>query len=224
MTLMANTSILHNSSGYRCPIKTGIPPLGSPHREHSFGPLNVPFAPFSRSLLHTFTLERNFERLTILQVTLGYRYAIIKQIPRLDYPHRELSFGLLNVPFAPFSRSFLHSCTLGRNFEPLTILQVTLGYRHVITKRIPRLDFPHREHSFGLLYVPFAPFSRSLLHTSTLGRNLEPLTILQAILGYRHAITKWIPWLDSPPLGHSLEPLNIPFAPFSGCSFSLICI
>jgi len=168
MTLMANTSILHSSSGYRCPIKAGIPPLGSPHREHSFGPLSI--------------------------------------------------------PFAPFLRSFLHSCTLGRNFEPLTILQVTLGYRHVITKRIPPLDFPHREHSFGLLHTLFAPFSRSFLHTFTLGRNFEPLTILQAILGYRHAMAKWIPRLDFPPPGHSLESLNVPFAPFSGFSFSLICI
>ena len=61
MTLMVNTSILHSSSGYRCPIKAGIPLLGSPHREHSFGPLYLPFARFSRSLLHTFTLGRNFE-------------------------------------------------------------------------------------------------------------------------------------------------------------------
>jgi len=198
MTLMANTSILHNSLGYRCPIKAGIPPLGSPHREHSFGPLEVPFAPFSRSLLHTFTLGRNFEPLTILKVTLGYRHVITKRILRLYCPHREHSSGPLDVLFAPFSRSLLQTFTLGQNFEPLTILQAILGYRHEIAKRIPRLDSPHQGPSCGPSDVPFGPFPRSLLHTFTLGRNFEPLTILEAVLGYRHAITKRIPRLDFP--------------------------
>ena len=129
MTLMADTSILHNSLGYGCPIKTGIPLLDSPHQEHLYETLNVPFAPFPRSLLHTFTLRQNFEPLTILQVTLGYRHTITKQEPPLDPPHREGSFGPLMVLFAPFWRSLLHTFTFGRNFDTLTILQVTLGYR-----------------------------------------------------------------------------------------------
>jgi len=147
------------------------------NREHSSEPLNVPFTPFSRSLLHTFTLRQKFEYLIILGVTLGYRHAISKGILQLDYPHREHLFEPFDIPFTPFSRSLLHSFTLGLNFEPLTILQVTLSYSYAIAKQIPPLDSPHLEHSFEALNVPFALFSRSLLHTFTHWRNFEPLTI-----------------------------------------------
>ena len=40
-------------------------------------------------------------------------------------------------------------------------------------------------------------------------------------LGYRHAITKWIPELDSPHREHSFEPLNVLFAPFLGLLASI---
>jgi len=80
-----------------------------------------------------------------------------------------------------------------------------------MVKRIPGLDPPHREHSLEPLNVLFAPFSRSLLYTFTLGRNFEPLTISHDYFGYRHAIDKWIPALDSPHREHSLEPLNVRF-------------
>ena len=144
MTLMADTSMLRDSSGHRYWIKPGRRPLDFPHWEHSFEPLHVPFAPFSRSLLHPFTLGQNFEHLTISGGYLGYRHAIAKRIPPLDYPHWECSFGLLKVPFALFSRSLLHTFKLGWKFESLTIPQVTLGYRHAIAKQIPPLDPPYR--------------------------------------------------------------------------------
>ena len=41
--------------------------------------------------------------------------------------------------------------------------------------------------------MPFALFSRSIVSTFTLGRNVELLTTVYDILGYRHAITKWRP-------------------------------
>jgi len=60
----------------------------------------------------------------------------------LDPHHREGLFEPLNVLFAPFSRSPFPTSTLGRNFEPMTILDDYLGYRHGINKRIPALDSP----------------------------------------------------------------------------------
>ena len=142
-------------------------------------------------------------------------------IPGLDSPHREHSFELLNVPFAPFSRSILYTFTLGRTFAPLTISCVYLGYRYAITNRISGLDSPHRYHSFDLLNVPFALFPRYLLYTFTLGQTFEPLTILYVYLSYRHAITKWIPGLDSPHRYHLSEPLDVPFAPCLGLLASI---
>ena len=90
-----------------------IPGLYSPHREPSLEPLHVPCELFSRSLLHNFTLGPIFEPLTSLYVCLSYRYPIATWIYGLDSPYREHSFGVLNVPFAPFSRFFLHNLTLG---------------------------------------------------------------------------------------------------------------
>jgi len=119
-------------------------------------------------------------------------------LPELDSPHRERSFEPLNVLFALFSRALIHTFTLGWNFGPLTISPDYLGYRHAIVKRIPGLDSPHRAHSLESLNVLFVPFSRPLIHTFALGRNLEPLTILQDYFVYGHAIDKWIPGLDSP--------------------------
>ena len=206
---------LDSYSGYRHVIIKRIPGLDFPHWEHSIELLNVPFAPFSRFLLHTFTLWRNFEPLTFLDGYLGYSNVIIKQIPGLDSPYREHSIELLNVPFAPFSRFLLYTFTLWRNFEPLTFLDNYSGYRHVIIKRIPGLDSPYRRLSFEPLNVPFAPFSRFLLHTFTLWRNFEPLTSLDIYSGYRHAIIKRIPGLYSPYQEHSFELLNVQFAPFS---------
>jgi len=217
-------TILQVTLGYRHAIAKRIPPLDSPHWEHPFGLLDILFPLFSRSFLYTFTLGRNFEPLTILQVTLDYWYAIAKRIPPLDFPHRQCSSGLPNVPLAPFSRSLLHTFTLGQTFEHLTILQVTLGYRYAIAKGILPLDFPHWEHSSGLLNVLFAPFSRSLLHTFRLEPNFQHLNISGDYLGYRHAITKRILPLDSPHQEHSLEPVNVLFAPFLGFSFSLSCV
>ena len=215
ITLRVDTSVLRDISGYRWPIRAGIPPLDSPYREHSFEPLNVPLAPFSRSLLHTFTLWRNFEPLTFLDSYSGYRHAIIKRIPGLDSPYQGRAIGLLNVPFAPFSRPLLYTFTYGRNFEHLTSLDSNSGYRHAIIKRIPGLGSPYGEHSFELLNVPFAPFSRFFLHTFTLWRNFEPLTFLDDYLGYSNVIIKQIPGLYSPYREHSIELLNVPFAPFS---------
>jgi len=99
--------------------------------------------------------------------------------------------------------------TLGWNFEPMTISHDYLGYRHAIYQRILALDSPHRGHSLEPLNILFAPFSRPRIHTFTLGWNFEPLTILHDYLGYRRAINKLIPGLDSPHREHSLEPLNV---------------
>ena len=192
-----------------------IPPMDSLCRDHSFEPLNVPFAPFLSYLPHTFTPGRNFGPLTPSQNHSGYRRAIVKRIPRLDSPPQDHSLETLNVPFEPFSRSLIHTFTLGRIFESLTLSMNYSGYRHAIVKRRPGLDSPPRDHSLETLNVPFAPFSRLLIHTFTLGWIFESLTISQNYSGYRHAIVKWIPGLDSPPQGHSLEALNVPFAPFS---------
>jgi len=62
----------------------------------------------------------------------------------------------------------------------------------------PGPDSPHHEHSFQLLNVPFALFSRLVLYTFTFGQIFELLTILYVYLGYRHPISMWIPGLDSP--------------------------
>jgi len=85
---------------------------------------------------------------------------------------------------------------------------------HPISMWISGLDSPHPGSSFEVLDFPFAPFSRSILCTLTLGQIFEPLTISYVYLGYRHLIGKWIPGLDSPHPERSFEPLNIPFAPF----------
>jgi len=45
-----------------------IPGLEYPDPEHSFEPLNVPFASFSSSILYTFTHGRTLERLTLSYV------------------------------------------------------------------------------------------------------------------------------------------------------------
>ena len=94
-----------------------------------------------------------------------------KRISELDSPHREQSLEPLNVLFAPLSRYHSHTFTLGRNFELLSISLNYTGYRYAITKRIPALDYPHREHSLESFNVPFEPFSGSLLHTFTLEQN-----------------------------------------------------
>ena len=83
--------------------------MDSPRRGHSFEPSNVRFAPFSRSLVHTFTLGQNFGPLTIRNDSLGYRHAIVKLIPGLDSPYQEHSFGPSNAQFAPFSRLLLYT-------------------------------------------------------------------------------------------------------------------
>ena len=110
-----------------------------------------------------------------------------------------------------FKVTSLHLQTLAQFWSPLTIPCHIIGYRHAIIKLIPRFDFPHREHSWELLNILCAPFSRTLIHTFTLGWNFEPLTIWPDYLGYRHAIIGQIPGLDSPPREHSLEPSNIRF-------------
>jgi len=145
-------------------------------------------------------------------------------MPPLCPPYWEHSFGLLNIPLAFFSRSLLHTFSLGWNFEHLTISGDYLGYRHAIGRWMPQLDSPHWELSFGQSNVAFAPFPKSFLHSFTLGQNFEPLTILQAILGYMHGIAKQIPRVNPSPPGNSLEPLNVPFAQFLGFSFSLFFI
>ena len=58
------------------------------------------------------------------------------------------------------------------------------------------------------------PFSRSLLYTFTYGENFLLLTITSGTLGYRYAITEWIPRLDSLPSGYSNQPLNVLMATF----------
>ena len=137
------------------------------------------------------------------------------QIPLLDSSCRKHSFDIFNVPFAPFSRSFSYTFTPAQNFGTLTISWNHLGYRHVIVKWIPGLDSPSRHRSLETLNVPFASFSRPLSYTFTPGQNFAPLSISWSYSGYRHAIAKWIPGLDSPSQGHSFEPLNIPFASIS---------
>ena len=64
LTAEANTDTLRDISGYRPPIVMQIPPMDSLRRDHSFEPLNVPFAPFLSYLPHTFTPGRNFGPLT----------------------------------------------------------------------------------------------------------------------------------------------------------------
>jgi len=61
--------------------------LYSPHHEHSFELLNVPFALIPRSLLSTFILGLIVERLTISYKYSSSRNAMIKEIPWLDSPH-----------------------------------------------------------------------------------------------------------------------------------------
>jgi len=61
--------------------------LHSRHRECSSEALNIPFALFSRSLLHPFTLGQNFESLTISDDSLGNRQAIVKRIPGSHSTH-----------------------------------------------------------------------------------------------------------------------------------------
>ena len=90
-----------------------------------------------------------------------------------------------------------------------------LSYRHPIVIRIAPLDSSCREHSFETFNISFAPISRPLSHTFTLGWNFEPLTLSWNYLGYRHAIGKRLPGLDSPSRDHSLETLNVSFAPVS---------
>jgi len=68
-----------------------IPGLDSPHREHPFVCLNVPFALFSRSMLYTCTLRQIFERLPISGVSLGYKHPIGNWIPGLDSRYQEHS-------------------------------------------------------------------------------------------------------------------------------------
>jgi len=195
--------------GYRHSIIKRIPRLDSPHRGHSLEPLNVLFAPFWRPLIHTFKfkLGRNFGPLIIWHDYLGYRQAINRRIPALNFPHQEHSLEPLNVLFAPFSRPLIHTFKfkLGRNFGPLIIWHDYLGYRQAINRRIPALNFPHQEHSLEPLNVLFAPFSRPLIHTFTLGQNFGPLIIWHDYLGYRHAINKRKPGLDSPQRERSLE-------------------
>ena len=76
-------------------------------------------------------------------------------------------------------------------------------------KWLPGLDSPHRDHPLETLNFPFAPFSRSLIHTFTLVQIFEGLTISYDYSGYGHAIDTWIPVLDSPRQWHSLAFLNV---------------
>jgi len=161
-------------------------------------PLNIPFAPFSRYLLYSSILGRSFEHLTLSHNHPGYRPAITKLILGLDSPHERHPLQSSNVPFAPFSNLFLYTFTLGGNFDCLTISPDYLGYRHAITKRIPGIDSHHPERSSESLNVPFGPFSRTFFYTFTLGLNCELLTNLYDILGYKQAIARCGPLLDSP--------------------------
>jgi len=188
-----------------------IPGLDTPCQEQSLEPLNIPFALFSRYLLHSSTLGRNFEHLTLSHNHLGYRPAITMLILGLDSPHQRQSLQSLNVPFAPFSKPFPYTSTLGGNFDCLTIAPDYLGYRHAIIKQLPGLDSPHRERLSESLKIPFGPFSRAFFSTFTLGRNFELLTNLYDILGYRQAIARWRAQLDSPHWGLSGELLKVSF-------------
>jgi len=157
-------------------VKTEIPPLDSPHHEHSSKLLNLTFALFSRLLLYTFTLEQKL-RLFISYVYLNYRYAISKSICELYSPHDEHSFELLNVPFALIPRSLLSTFILGLILECLTISCEYSSSRNAMIKEIPWLDSPHWQCPFELFNILFVLFSRSLLHTFILGCIFEPLSI-----------------------------------------------
>ena len=62
---------------------------------------------------------------------------------------------------------------------------------------------------------PICTILRYVIDTFTPWRNFESLTISLNYSSYRHAIIKLIPGLDSPHWEHSLEALNVSFAPFS---------
>ena len=134
LPLEANTCILLHNSSYMAQIKLGIPPFNSHYWENLFEPVNVLFTPSSEFLLYTFTLESNLSPPNSDQDFLGYRHTITKRISWLDFPFWEHWFSMLNVAFAPFSMSLLHTFTLWQNCQSLTHLPKLSSYRPAIVK------------------------------------------------------------------------------------------
>ena len=123
---------------------------------------------------------------------------------------------LTHLSFLLYSPSRVWYCTI-------SLISYTFGYRHALAKRIPPLDSPRQEHSFESLNVPFRTTSSSLtsLFYCTIVAKYSTARLISYIFGYRHAIAKWIPPLDSPRREHSFEPSNVPFRTISSSLTSL---